>query len=225
MLALFQKSFKDFLDPVILKRALLPILLAGAILGGLIYLLESSLISLLVTLLSHIPWVPSSWIDTLTDKFMGFVIFFELTTAFALLLVGLVSERVVDRINQKHYRLPKEGFGTAVGSILTALRSTMLYLFLLLILSPLLFLPYLNIPIHILLWMTMLKMPLFYDACAFYADKKRFKQLLKTHKKEFRLLALFGAITLFIPFVGLFSYLFLLILFANFALAKLQVSG
>ncbi len=222
MIALLLRALKDFFNPKILGYAILPILLAGALLGGFFYMIESYLVEFFAYLASFIPFVSKEWIASVSTAAVGIVVFYEFWLMSALILVGLVSDKVVDAINEKYYHLEKKGFGTTIGSIVSALKANAIYIFLLLIISPLLLIPGVNLLIHILLWMLMLKAPMYYDACAFYANKQEFKEISKENKKELRLITFFSALMLLIPFVGVFLYIYQLILYTHASLTQLK---
>ncbi len=222
MIALFLKSVKDFFDPKIIFYALIPILLAGLLLGGLFYLLHTQIVGIFVTAASYIPFVSPEWLQRISESFLGVFIFYEFWIMTALVLVGLISDKVVDRINDKYYHLEKKGFGTMAGSIIAALKSNILFILLFVITSPLLLIPGVNILLHILLWMVMLKAPMYYDACAFYASRSEFKMIKKRYIGGLRFVTFVSASLLLIPFVGVFLYLLQLIMFTHFSLSKLK---
>jgi len=222
MIALLLKSMKDFLHPKILLYALIPIILAGLILTGLFYLLHTQIEGYFVIIASYIPFVSAEWIQKISESFLGFFIFYEFWIMIALVLVGLISEKVVDFINNRYYHLEKKGFGSTTGSIMIALKSNAIFLTLFIITSPLLLIPAVNILLHVLLWMVMLKAPMYYDACAFYATKKEYKEIKKKHHNGLRFITLISASLLLVPFVGVLLYVLQLIMYTHFSLSKLK---
>jgi len=222
MIALIMRSVKDFMRPKILLLSLVPFILAGIFLGLLFYLLHTQIAGYFPLIASYIPFVSTQWVQGISESFFGIFIFYEFWVMSALVLVGIISDKVVDTINNKYYHLEKKGFGTMTGSILSALKSNMLFFLLFIITSPLLLIPGVNIFLHILLWMLMLKAPMYYDACAFYATKKEFNTIKKKHKGGLRLITLLSASLLLIPFVGVFLYVYQLILYTHFSLSKLK---
>ena len=222
MIGLIAKSFKDFLRPKILFYALVPILLAGVLLAGLFYLLHTQISGSFATIASYIPFVSQVWVQRISESFLGLFLFYEFWIMTALVLVGLISDKVVDTINDKYYHLEKKGFGTVGGSVLSALKSNMLFLILFILTSPLLLIPVVNILLHVWLWMVMLKSPMYYDACAFYASREEFNSIQKKHKNGLRMVTLFSASLLLIPFLGVFLYILQLIVYTHFSLEKLQ---
>ncbi len=222
MIALLITSIKDFLHPKILFFALIPLSLAALVLGGIFYLLHTQIEGYFITIASYIPFVSAAWIQKISESFFGLFIFYEFWMMLALVFVGLISEKVVDFVNAKYYHLEKQGFGTSMGSIMIALKSNAIFLVLFIITSPLLFIPIVNIILHILLWMVMLKAPMYYDACAFYATKSQYKEIKKKHKGELRLITLVSASLLLVPFLGVFLYILQLIFYTHFSLSKLK---
>ncbi len=222
MIEIILKSLKDFIHPKIFFYALIPILMAATILSGLFYLLHTQIEGYFITLASYIPFVSAEWVQKISESFLGLFIFYEFWIMLALILVGLISDKVVDFINEKYYQLEKVGFGTMYGSIFSALKSNAIFVLLFILTSPLLLIPGLNILLHLLLWMVMLKEPMYYDACAFYATKEEYKGIKQRYKKGLRFITLLSASLLFIPFLGVFLYILQLIIYTHFSLSKLQ---
>jgi len=222
MLALLSKSFKDFLHPKILFYSLIPILLAGLLLAVAFYLLHTQIEGYFVMIANYIPFVSAEWVQAISESFLGLFIVYEFWIMTALVLVGLISDKIVDFINDKYYHLEKKGFGTLAGSIMIALKANALFLFLFILTSPLLLVPGLNIVVHVFLWMVMLKAPMYYDACAFYASKAQYKAIEKKHKKGLRFITLLSASLLLIPFLGVLLYVLQLIMYTHFSLSKLK---
>lgn len=222
MIALLLKSLKDFLHPKILFYSLIPLLLSGLLLGALFYLLHTQIEGYFITIASYIPFVSAQWVQNISESLLGFFIFYEFWIMLALVLVGLISDKVVDFINDKYYHLEKKGFGTMSGSVLSALKSNALFLMLFIITSPLLLIPVVNVLLHIVLWMVMLKAPMYYDACAFYATKSQFKEIKSQYKGQLRFITLLSASLLLIPFLGVLLYVLQLIMYSHFALSKLK---
>jgi hypothetical protein len=222
MIALVVRSFKDFLHPKILLLSLVPFVLASIFLGILFYLIHTQIAGFFPLIASYIPFVSAQWVQGISESFLGAFIFYEFWVMLALVFVGLISDKVVDTINNKYYHLEKKGFGSMTGSIFCALKSNTLFLLLFIITSPLLLIPGMNIFLHVLLWMVMLKAPMYYDACAFYATKEEFEMIKKKHKSELRLITFLSACLLLIPFVGVFLYVLELIMYTHFSLSKLK---
>ena len=222
MIALLLKSFKDFMHPKILLYSLIPLFLAALVLGGIFYLLHTQIESYFITIASYIPFVSAEWVQKISESFLGIFLFYEFWIMLSLVFVGLISEKVVDFINNRYYHLEKNGFGSATGSIIIALKSNALFFILFLITSPLLLIPIINILLHILLWMVMLKAPMYYDACAFYATKMQYKEIKKKNKGGLRFITLISASLLLIPFVGVLLYVLQLIMYTHFSLSKLK---
>jgi hypothetical protein len=216
------KSLKDAFNPKILFYSLIPIVLAALILGGAFYLLHSQIDSFFLNIASYIPFVSQEWIQKIGESIIGLFIYYQFWIMLALVLVGLVSEQIVDFINNKYYHLEKKGFGTTAGSILSALKSTSIYLVLFITLLPFQFIPILNIALNIFLWMIMLKSPMYYDACAFYASKEQFKEIKKRNKSSLTFVTFISALLFLIPFLGVMLYILQLIMYTHFSLSRLK---
>jgi hypothetical protein len=140
----------------------------------------------------------------------------------ALIWVGVISDQGVEFVNSRYYHIEKNGFGSMVGSIVVALKSTALYMILFIITSPLLFVPILNFIVQIMLWMVMLKAPMYYDSCAFYLSKEDFNTIKTKHKMELKFVTFVSSLLFLIPFLGVLLYIVQLIMFTHFSLSKVR---
>jgi hypothetical protein len=216
------RTLKDFWHPKVLLLSFIPLLLSAALLGAIFYLLHTQIEDYFVIIAGYIPFLSEEWVQKISESFIALFIFYEFWIMLSLIFVGVIADRIVDFVNERGYHLKKEGFGTMWGSILQALKSNLLFFVLFIFSLPLLLIPVVNIAIHLLLWMVMLKAPMYYDAAAFYATKEEFKKIKTSYKGELRLITLLSAALLFIPFIGVLLYIFQLMLYTHFALTKLH---
>jgi len=105
---------------------------------------------------------------------------------------------------------------------MVALKQNLIFIVLFIIFLPLIFVPVLNIIVHIFLWATLIKKPNFYDSIAMYANKEEFKILQKRDKLKTNIIALISASLFLIPVVGVFVYVVQLLMFAHFNLSRLK---
>ena len=166
MLSIFAKSLKDFFDIKILLTSLLPITGAALIWGGIFYVFSSQIDSALADLLGHVPFLNNDWVRSTVELVGGVFLYYELLIVTAVMIVGVIAEWVVDRVNGKSYQLEKRGFGSFSGSMITSLKSNLLFMLLFVLFLPLIFIPLINIFVHLFLWMILIKTPLFYDSIA-----------------------------------------------------------
>ncbi len=222
MFTLLIRSLKDAIHPKIIFYSLIPMAISALILWGIFSAFEGTIETYVLKFANYIPFVPDRWIENIAESFIGIFIFYQFWVILALIIVGVISDQVVDFVNQRYYHLEKNGFGTMIGSIVIALKSTVIYMILFIITLPLLFIPILNFIVQILLWMVMLKAPMYYDACAFYTQKKEFKTIQTKYKTELRLVTFISSLLFLIPFLGVLLYIVQLIMFTHFSLSKLK---
>ncbi len=222
MFKLLIRSFKDAIHPKIIFYSFIPMALSALILWGIFSVFRESIDIYTLKFANYIPFVPEEWIQNITESFFGIFIFYQFWMMLALILVGIISDQVVDFVNNRYYHLEKNGFGSMMGSIFVALKSTVIYMILFIITSPLLFVPILNFIVQIILWMVMLKAPMYYDSSAFYISKEQFNSIKKNHKMELRFVTFVSSLLFLIPFLGVLLYIVQLIMFTHFSLSKVK---
>lgn len=223
MLTVFTRSFRDFLHFRILMLSFLPILGAALFWGGVLFLFAEQINALLLGWMSRIPLVDTEWAVDAVELIGGLVVFYQLMIATAVMIVGLIADGVVDRINLRRYQLVKNGFGTLSGSIWTSLKSNLLFILLFVLFLPLVFVPVLNIVVQLWLWMLLIKKPLFYDSVAMYASPEEYRQLIQAQRGKSFLLTLVSASLFLIPLVGVFIYVLQLLFYTNYNLERLAL--
>lgn len=221
MLSVFAKSLKDLFDLKILFTSLVPITGAAFIWGVVFYVFSSQIDSALGSLLAYIPFLDNEWVRSTVEIVGGVFIYYELLIITAVMIVGLIADKVVDRVNAKSYQLEKKGFGTLAGSMITSLKSNLLFILLFMLFLPLLFVPAINIIVHLFLWMILIKTPLFYDSIAMYATREEYKALKKSNRMSIFIIALCSASLFLIPVIGVFIYVLQLLFFTHFNLQRL----
>jgi len=222
MLSLVSRSLKDLFDKKLLLLSFLPVFVSAVFLGIVFFVFSDGIHQFFVWAVGHIPFLGGELVTIITQSIAELVIFYELLLIMSILFVGLIADAVVDRINGKYYYLEKRGFGTFLGSMLKAIRSNILFIMLFLILIPFLFIPFLNIAVHIFLWAILIRSPMLYDSLAFYARKKEFEEIKRSNRLQTWLLSLVAASLFLIPLFGVFLYLLQLIMFTHFSLSKLK---
>jgi len=223
MLKIFFKAIKDLVDKKILLTSLIPLLIAGSIWGILFYLLSESINSTIEFVLSYVPFIGEShWFVSAVESIGGVLLYYELVIMTSVMIVGIIADKIVDIVNDKYYHNEKKGFGTTAGSVLTALKQNLIFFILLIMTFPLLFVPVLNIFIHIFLWFVLIKKPNFYDSVAMYATKEEYKELQSKDKLQTNGIGLISASLFLIPVIGIFIYIAQLLMFTHFNLQRLK---
>ena len=223
MLDIIIKSFKDLFDKRILFASLIPIVIATIFWGVMFFVFHTQINNFVVYLVSHIPFIgDSSWVQSAVETIGGILIYYELLIISSVLIVGLIADSIVDRINNKYYHNEKRGFGSIKESIFIALKQNLIFMGLFIILLPTMFIPILNIFVHLMLWSLLIKKPTFYDSISMYATKEEFNSLENSNKFTIRVMTLISASLFLIPIFGIFVYIVQLLFFTHFNLQRLQ---
>ena len=182
MLEILIKSIKDIFDKKILFTSLVPIIIAAIFWGIVFFVFHSQINDFFVYLISHIPFISdSNWIKNIIEVIGGIFIYYQLLIITSTLIAGVIADKIVNRINEKYYHLKKQGFGSFIGSIAITLKYNLIFIILFIIFLPAMFIPGINVLVNIILWMILIKEPIFYDSVAFYATKNEY-QILKQDK-------------------------------------------
>ncbi len=135
------------------------------------------------------------------------------------ILTSLFSEPVLIELAKKHYPniSPIKG-GKVERSLYYTIKANIVFVILLLLLFPLLFVPILGQIVMLWLWSIQLKEPTIYDVgTLFIADEKR---LLKESKGGARIIAIISALFNYIPVLNIFAPLYAQIMFLHYILSK-----
>ncbi|HHH20306.1 MAG TPA: hypothetical protein ENK87_00090 [Nitratifractor sp.] len=224
MLQIVLKSFKDLFDKKIFFTSLIPIVIAALFWGVVSYMFLQPISHFIAYLVSFIPFIGnSSWLQNSIEAIGGLLVYYELVVISSVVIVGIIADKIVDRVNDKYYHNAKRGFGSVAGSVMIALKQNLIFIVLFILFLPLLFVPVLNIFVHLLLWAILIKKPNFYDSIAMYATKEEFKKLQRSDKVKTNTLTLLSASLFLIPIVGVFVYVVQLLMFAHFNLGRLKM--
>jgi len=223
MLPIFAKSLRDFFRPKILITSLVPITGAAIVWGLVFYVFSDQIHNTLGRLLAQVPFLDNDWVKSTVEVVGGAILYYELLIISAVMIVGLIADTVVNHVNRKSYRLENRGFGTLAGSMITSLKSNLLFMLLFVLFLPFLFVPVLNIIVHLLLWMILIKKPLFYDSIATVATREEYNILKKSGRLSTFIVALSAASLFLIPLVGVFIYVLQLLLFTHQNLQRLAL--
>ncbi len=223
MLKLFLNSIKDLFNIKILLTSLIPIVVASLFWGIIFFIFHNQINQFIVWLISYIPFVgDSKWLVHTVEAIGGIFIYYELLIITSIMIVGLIADQIVDEINDKYYHNEKRGFGTTLESIIISLKQNLLFIILFILFLPTMFIPVINIVVHLFLWSILIKKPTFYDSIAMYANKDEFHQLESSNTMQLRLIALASASLLLIPVFGIFVYILQLLMFTHFNLQRLK---
>jgi len=223
MIDILLKSLKDVFDKEILFVSLIPIIVAALFWGIVFFIFHTQINSFFAYIADHIPFISdSNWIKNIIETIGGIFIYYELLIITSVMIVGIIADKIVDKINKKYYNLEKKGFGTLFGSLSISLKQNIIFILLFLVLIPVMFIPMLNILANLILWTILIKEPMYYDSIAMYATKSEYKQLQKNNKLKIIIIAFLSASLFLVPLFGVFVYVLQLLIFTHFNLSKLQ---
>ena len=219
---ILKKSLRDIFDEKILFLSLIPIFISIVFWGILFYIFYDDINQYIKKLIEYIPFIQDgSFIATIIETIGGGFIYYQLVIITSMTIVGIVADKVVDRINEKYYLLEKHGFGTVTESIWISIKQNFIFMFLFILFIPLMFVPIINIIINVFLWTILLKKPLFYDSISGFANKNEFELLWQRDKLQLNIITILNASLFLIPFLGVFVYIIQLIIFTHFNLERL----
>ena len=167
---------------------------------------------------SFLTWIPFDWLKEsviyIAAPLLGYILIIVTIST----LTSLYSEKVLISLAKKHYPEVKVvASPTISGSIGATLSSTLLFLFLVIVLFPLLFIPILGQALMLYLWSILLKAPTVHDVGGlFIKDKKELKQ----KRKKSNIIAMIASLFNYIPILNIFAPLFAQIMFLHQILDK-----
>jgi hypothetical protein len=222
LIKIIKKSITDLFDKNIFFTALIPMAISALFISGFFYLFHELLTLISTYVIDHIPFLSdTNSIKEKLDHIGGWYGYYQLLIMTSMVFVGLISDKITDRVNEKYYKLKKIGFGSLQGSIFVSLKQNLIFIILLILFIPTVFIPILNVATSVALWMVLIKKTLFYDSIAFYATKDEYKRLFKEDKNQTRIFTLIGATLFLIPFLGVFVYVIQLLIFTHFNMERL----
>ena len=223
MLEILINSIKDIFDRKILFTSLIPIIIAAIFWGIVFFVFHSQINGFFVYITNHIPFISGvDWIKNIIEAIGGIFIYYQLLIITSTMIVGIIADKIVDRINEKYYHLQKNGFGSFTGSLLVTLKYNLIFIILFIISFPSMFIPGVNILVNIILWVILIKNPIFYDSIAMYATKMEYEKLKQNQKTTTLIIAVLSATLFLVPVLGVFVYVIQLLLFTHYNLKRLK---
>jgi len=223
MLEIIINSIKDIFDRKILFTSLIPIIIAAIFWGIVFFIFHSQINGFFVYITNHIPFISGTdWIKNIIEAIGGIFIYYQLLILTSTMIAGIIADKIVDRVNEKYYHLKKEGFGSFIGALGITLKYNLIFIVLFIIFLPAMFVPGLNIFVNIILWVILIKNPIFYDSVAMYTSKEEYQILKNKNKTTTLVIAILGAIFFLIPVLGVFVYIAQLLLFTHYNLRRLK---
>ncbi|NPA54972.1 MAG: EI24 domain-containing protein [Epsilonproteobacteria bacterium] len=223
MIHVLLNAIRDIFDKRIISIALIPVLISSIAWGIIFWIFHPQLQTLITQLLLHIPFLPhDTWFAQGIELFVGGILYYQLVILTSVTLVGLVADKIIQEVNNKHYLLEKKGFGDTLTSILISLKQNLIFIILFILSLPSLFIPALNLMVNIALWMILIRKPMFYDSLASFATKEEFEYLQNHDKFDTFVVTFISALLFFVPILGIFVYIIQLLFFTHFNLDRLK---
>jgi hypothetical protein len=210
-----KKSLQDILSPMVLKF-ILKIGLGSIALWVAVLWYFWDIFSAFIT--SYLTWIPFEWLQDsiayVAAPLAGYILIIVTVST----LTSLYSEKLLIALAKKHYPekqvIASPSFG---GSLSSTLSSGLLFLVLVVVLSPFLFIPFLGQALMLYLWSILLKSPTVHDVGGlFIADK----QELKKKRKKSNIIAMIASLFNYVPVLNIFAPIFAQIMFLHHILGK-----
>jgi len=215
-------SIGDLFSRSMLMLSLVSTLMA-ILFWSVIYLLfHTQLSGFAHTLIAYVPFATAEWIENIASMVLLIALFYQLVLVTVIIGMAFMVKRLVAPINDKHYHLKLKRDATPLECSVAALKSAALFLLLYLLLLPTLFIPGINVAVHLSLWALLLRGTLLPYAASGILDKQEYTKLTGDHR--WGLMALFVILSLLylIPIVGAFTAIFQLIVATHYTLSRVS---
>ena len=232
---IIQKSLKDFLTPAVLSISFLPFIITFAVILILYLILGDSVNAYFQNGVSFVDakeypklaYILSfsffKWLFIIFFYVFGAVFVIVLSVIIATIVVGFFTPKIIKIIHQKYYnhlKLPNEE-NSIILTILSYTKILFIFLILLIISLPFMFVPIVNVFALALPFYYLFHNFLVLDVGLSVNDKKEFKSIIKKYKLQLRSTTLSLYLLSLIPFVGIiFQVLFVIVLTHFFFLKR-----
>jgi len=215
MLTTIKKSIQDILSPTVFKFILKIGLGSISIWVAILWYFWESFENFIT---SYLTWIPWEWAQDTVAYIAAPFAAYTLIMITISTLTSMYSEDLLIVLGKKHYpEQPAIASPSIAGSISALVQSTLVFLFFLIVLSPLLFIPLLGQVIMLYLWSILLKAPTVHDVGGLFIDDK---QILKEKNKKSNIISVIASLFNYIPFLNMFAPLFAQIMFLHHILGK-----
>ena len=214
------KAIRSLFNLKILALSLVPLIISAVFWGIVFWIFSDDIDSALTYILSFTPFNDDT-IKNIITFIGGSVVYYELLVLTSVLIVGIIADKVVEIINDNEYNLAKEGFGSIMGSMWISLKYNFIFIFLFILFLPTIFMPVVNIIVHLFLWAILIKNPFLYDSISSIATKEEYKKL-KQNNIDLWVISLISASLFFVPILGILVYILQLLIFIHYNLTQLK---
>lgn len=173
-------------------------------------------------LIAYVPFATASWIENVASMVLLISMFYQFVLVSVVIGLGFFARQIVVQINDKHYHQQLDGYAGMLDLFLAALKSGTLFLLLYLLLLPTLFIPGINVAIHLVLWAVLLRGSLLPYSAGLVVDKVEYAELAREHRWGLVVISLLLAVLYIIPVIGVFAAVFQLIVVAHYSLTRIS---
>jgi len=167
---------------------------------------------------SYLSWIPWQWLQTSGAKIITFGLSYMIFIIVISLLTSLYSEKLIIKLAKKHYpNIAVVGSPNISTSLTITLMSITIFLILFILLIPFFFVPILGQVVMLYLWSILIQKPTIYDVGTLFIQDKK---ILKTKRKNTRILAMTASLFNYVPILNAFTPIFAQILFLHHILGK-----
>jgi len=219
MIQIILKSIKDILSPMVLSFILKITFFAFLIMVNLLWIFWDDFTSILYIIVSSIPYIGHySLVQSVTSYLGSLIIAYALILIVISILTSIYSPKLILQLAKKEYVIEGKDNSNILKSIFYTIKSGLIFLILLIIFMPLIFIPVIGQIVMLILWAILLKEPTFYDVSSLFIDDE--KKYIKS--KSLWIIAIIASIFNYIPILSIFSPIFAQILFMHWLLSKIK---
>ncbi|MBD3801513.1 MAG: EI24 domain-containing protein [Campylobacterales bacterium] len=158
----------------------------------------------------------TSWLVSFIVFTVGGFITFIFAIFIALIIIGFLTPYIVKEIHRRHYsHLPLEHHGSILGVLLASLKHVLIMLLLFLVLTPLYFVPLLNLVAFNLPFYYLFHKLYLLDVASETTTKERFKLIMAFHGGQVRMTTLGLYLLSLLPFAAYITPVFNIIVLTH----------
>ncbi len=219
MLNIFIKSLRDILSPQVLFFIFKIALGSFVLMVLLFWIFWDSFSHLVSSLVSAIPFIGSLEIVQGGSTFLAsLIVAYGVVIVVISILTSLYSPKLLLKLAKKEYGIEGRDNSKISKSIYYNLKAGALFLLLLILTLPLLFIPVVGQIVMLLLWALLIKEPTLYDVSSlFIEDEKEY-----IGQKSIWIVAIVASLFNYIPILNLFAPIFAQIMFMHWLLPRLK---
>ena len=232
---IIKKSFADFFSAKFLTLSIAPILIVFSIVFGIYYLTDIDFATLLTvdaTTHPYLNWILSigfiSWIINAFLYLFVWGLLIVVSVILSVIVIGFFTPVIVKELHKRHYShipLTNQDF-TLSNSIFMYLKVFFIFFTLLIVTSPLVFVPGINLAFLYIPFYYIFHNFMILDVGSSIVSKKEFFEIVKKNRLLFRSTTLTLYLISLIPFSGILLQVFFVIVIAHeFFMKKMELKG